>query len=213
MVYLKDIEQAEAAMGHLRKVLADKGWQLMDHESQPFFMKFQSVQAEDWTGQKLDLTTWSDEVSFLTKIVGAIGFVGTMLLGILLVIIVVGIINTMWISVRERTPEIGTLRAVGMDRHRVLAMFLAEATILGLGASAVGILIGGGVALFVNGLHVRLKDAMRMVLITDTLHFSVTPGALLTAAFLFTFVTALAALWPALRAARLQPVTAIQSVQ
>jgi putative ABC transport system permease protein len=213
MVYLKDIDQAEATMGHLRKMLADKGWQLMDHESQPFFMKFQSVQAEDWTGQKLDLTTWSDEVSFLTKIVGAIGFVGTMLLGILLVIIVVGIINAMWISVRERTPEIGTLRAVGMDRHRVLAMFLAEATLLGLGASAVGIVLGGGVALVVNGLDVRLKEAMRMVLITDTLQFSVTPGALVTAAVLFTLVTALAALWPALRAARMQPVTAIQSVQ
>lgn len=213
MVYLKDIDEAEAVMGHLRQVFEAKGYRLMDHESKPFFTKFQTVQGEDWTGQKLDLTTWSDEVSFLVQIVRAIRFVGTLLLGILLVIIVIGIINAMWISVRERTPEIGTLRAVGMDRHRVLAMFLAEASMLGLGASIAGITMGGVIALVVNGLHFKLKEAVRVILVTDTLHFSVTPLALVGATFLFTFVTALAALWPALRAAHLQPVTAIQSVQ
>ncbi len=212
MVYLKEIDRSEEAMGDLRKALEAKGYRLMDHESAPFFTKFQAVQAEDWTGQKLDVTTWRDEVSFLVQIVTGINFVGVMLLTILLVIIVVGIINTMWISVRERTPEIGTLRAVGMDQHRVLAMFLAEASLLGFGAAAAGIVTGGLIAAVVNGLQIKLKEAVRVILISDTLHFTVTPGRLLLAAFVFTFVTALAALWPALRAARMQPVTAIQTV-
>lgn len=211
MVYLKDIEQSEAVMGHLRKVFESKGYLLMDHVPQPFFTKFQAVKDEDWTGQKLDLTTWSDEASFLVQMVTAIRFVGFMLLTILLVIIVVGIINTMWISVRERTGEIGTLRAVGMDQHRVLAMFLAEAGILGAAAGGAGVLAGAGLGLGVNALRVPLKEAVRLILISDTLRFSLTGGALVGALFLFTVVTALAALWPALRAARLQPVTAIQS--
>lgn len=213
MVYLKDINQSEATMGVLRNLLDQRGYKLMDHESQPFFAKFQSVMSEDWTGQKLDVTTWSDEVSFLVQIVNGIRFVGTLLLTILLVIIVVGIINTMWISVRERTPEIGTLRAVGMQQHRVLAMFLAEAGILGLAAAAAGLVVGSVIALSLNGLGIKLKDALRFILVSDTLHFSLTAGALVGSLALFTFVTALAALWPALRAARLQPVTAIQSVQ
>ena len=211
MVYLKDIEQSEAVMGHLREVFASKGYELMDHASQPFFTKFQTVKDEDWTGQKLDLTTWRGEVSFLVQIVTAIQFVGFMLLSILLVIIVVGIINTMWISVRERTGEIGTLRAVGMDQHRVLAMFLAEAGLLGAAAGAFGVVVGAGTAMGVNALRLPLKEAVRLILVSDTLRFSVSAGSLVGALFLFTFVTALAALWPALRAARLQPVTAIQS--
>ena len=43
-----------------------------------------------------------------------------MLIIVLLVIIAVGIMNTMWIAIRERTREIGTLRAIGMQRARVL---------------------------------------------------------------------------------------------
>jgi ABC-type antimicrobial peptide transport system permease subunit len=88
----------------------------MDPDPRAFWFKFETVNREGWTGQKLDVTTWEDEISFIQWTVTAITWLSYTLIGILLVIIVVGLMNTMWISIRERTREIGTLRAIGMQR-------------------------------------------------------------------------------------------------
>ncbi len=212
-VYLEDIAEAPKVMEHLRKVFQDKGFAVMDHEPNPFFMKFEKVSGEDWLGQKLDFTIWRDEVSFLTWVLSAVDSVSFFLIGVLLVIIVVGIMNSMYISVRERTREIGTVRAIGMGRGAVLVMFMAEATMLGLAATSVGALMGAAIAKAVDAAHIRVPvEAMQMVLMSDTIHLVVKPGQLVGAVIGFTIVTALAALYPAIRAARLQPVTAMQSV-
>ncbi len=70
-------------------------------------------------------------MSALSVITGVLTFV-------LLVIIAVGIMNTLWIAIRERTREIGTLRAIGMQRARVLVMFLTEALMLSLAGDRPG---------------------------------------------------------------------------
>lgn len=212
-IYLKDIRESDHVMGKLREAFTAKGYKLMDHEANPFFMKFPGVLAEDWSGQKLDITTWEDEVSFLTKIIFGVKAFAVGVLLVLVAIIVIGIINTMWIAVRERTGEIGTLRAIGMGRERVLAMFIAEAGLLGVGAAGAGAGVGGLIAAAVNGGHFRVgTQALRIILLSDTYTFSVTAGFLLFAVLLFTLVTVVSSLWPASRAAKLQPVTAIQQV-
>ena len=96
------------------RAVVEAGFELMDHDPQAFFMKFERVSGEDWKGQKLDLTTWRDEVNFLTWILTGFATLRILLLGGLMVIVVVGIMNTMWMSVRERTREVGTLRAIGI---------------------------------------------------------------------------------------------------
>ena len=52
--------------GRLRGTLEKAGYTRDGADANPFWMKFQTVNREDWTGQKLDVTTWEDEVSFLT---------------------------------------------------------------------------------------------------------------------------------------------------
>ena len=210
MVYLKDPSTADRTMGHLRDVLSSKGFALMDHQAQPFFFKFEIVGGEDWTGQKLDLTTWEDEMGFMKWSLNALNSISAFLVGVLLLMIIVGIMNSMWIAVRERTQEIGTLRAIGMGRRRILLMFLVEAFLLGLAATTLGSLVGAAVAGAINAmsLHVSI-EAVRMILMSDTLHLSLRLSQILSSVAVFTVVTALAALWPAMRAARLQPVTAI----
>ncbi|MEL6188803.1 MAG: FtsX-like permease family protein, partial [Myxococcota bacterium] len=130
-IYLDDHARSAEAMKQLRKELEAAGHTLMPHEPNPFFAKFRTVAGEAWTGQRLDTTTWRDEVSFLAWILGAVDSTSLTLISVLLVIIAVGIMNSMWMSVRERTPEIGTLRAIGMGRGQVLLMFVLEALILG----------------------------------------------------------------------------------
>lgn len=213
MVYLKDPSKSAEVATHLRDVLAKKGHTLLEAESLPFHQKLQSVQSEDWTGQRVDVTTWEDELVMLTAITSGLNFIGFLLVFILLAIIVVGIINTMWISVRERTNEIGTLRAVGMQRRSVLTMFLTEAVLLGLGATVAGSLVGALIGAGLHAAQVKIPvDAFKMILMADTFQFALTPGQLVFSVVLLTGITGVSALWPALKAARMSPVTAIQAV-
>jgi putative ABC transport system permease protein len=183
----------------------------MDHQPRPFFAKFESARGEDWTGQKLDLTTWEDQISFLELILTAINSVSFFIVAVLVVIIGVGMVNTMLMSIRERTGEIGTIRAMGMRRNSVLALFLVEAIILAFAASLAGGTLGAGIALGLDAAQIHIPvPAVQAILLSDTLHMAVDPVDLIIAVIAITIFTGLAALWPALRAARMQPVDAIR---
>ncbi|MBA2663188.1 MAG: ABC transporter permease [Bradymonadaceae bacterium] len=212
LIYLKDIKKAEETMGHLRQVFEERGYDLMDHQPEPFFAKFNSVAGEDWTGQKIDMTTWEDEVSFLTWILTALDTISFFLITILAIIIAIGIMNTMWISVRERTRELGTVRAMGMTRRDVLLLFMLEATMLGAFASLVGGLFGAALASAISAATIPIPlEAVRAILLSDTLHLAVNIQHLVLSILAMTLVTGLSALWPSSRAARLQPVQAMQN--
>ena len=194
-------------------MLAENGYQVMDHEPLPFFMKFESVAGEDWTGQKLDVMVWKDEVSYLLWVLTTFDSVTWFLVAILVAIIAVGIMNTMWNSVRERTREIGTMRAMGMQRGRVLRLILLEAALLGFAASTLGSLVGAGFALGADAMEISVPiEAFKVILLADTFRFSVHAGVLIAAVVVLSMFTTLAAAWPAVRAARLRPITAIQHV-
>lgn len=209
-VYLKDIETSEATMSVVREALIKGGYSLRDHESNPFFFKFEAVQGEDWTGQKLDVTWWQDEVSFLTWVLTAFDTVTWFLTLILVVIIAVGIMNAMWSAVRERTREIGTMRAIGMSQLRVLVLFLLESLFLGLFATTGGALFGSAIALGLDAAHIAIpSDAVRAILLSSELNLVIDPKTLAIAVSALTLFTALSALWPSIRASRLQPVKAL----
>ncbi len=213
-VYLDDIDDAEDVMNHYREVFAAKGYRVMDHVPAPFFFKFDGVSGEDWTGQKLDFTIWSDEVSFLLWVLTAFDALTWSLSLILLAIIAMGIMNALYNAVRERTTELGTLRAIGMGRWQVLGMVLTEALLLGLFATTAGAVVGSVAALVLDALAIDVGvDAMQVILLADTFHFVVRPVSVGTAVLLLTGLTGLAALWPAARAASLRPVVAMQAAE
>ncbi|HEY1100322.1 MAG TPA: ABC transporter permease, partial [Myxococcota bacterium] len=100
-IYLKDMARSTQAMNDLRAHFAKQGYPQFEHDPQPFFMKLlQTVPGEDWTGAKLDVTTWEDESSFLTQIITGLRAVTFALVMLLAIVIVVGISNTMTIAVR-----------------------------------------------------------------------------------------------------------------
>ncbi len=214
-IWLKDISRSEEAMNDLRAHLDKKGYAQIEHDGQPFFIKLlQTVPNEDWTGAKLDVTTWEDEASFLTQIITGLRAVSIFLVLLLAVVIVIGITNTMTIAVRERTREIGTLRAIGMQRGRVLGLFMLEATLLGIFAAGAGGLAGAVASLALDAVGIKLDiDAVRVVLLSDTLHLVPRVVDVAAATLTLTAVSALAAFLPSLRAARITPVTAMQSAE
>ncbi len=208
-VYVKDLRRLPQDMEILRKAYAEAGFVLMDREAKPFWEKFESVNREDWTGQKLDLTTWEEEMSFIRWAVTGIDGLMLILISVLLVIIAVGIMNSMWIAIRERTREIGTLRAIGMQRPRVLAMFVIEAFTLGSLGAAAGTVLGLALAGVLNAARVPVPHGAQMFLLSNTFKFSVDAGHVGAGALVIVACTTLISVVPAIHAARLKPVTAM----
>ncbi len=175
-------------------------------------MKLAEVSREEWTGQKLDITTWEDEISYVTWTLKAIDGLTFLLTWVLLVIIAVGIMNSLWIAIRERTREIGTLRAIGMRRRLVMVMFLLEAFFLGALGTAAGVVLGCLVSLLLNTLHIPVPQGVQFFTMSTTLKFAVEPAKVLGEAGVITACCTLISLIPSFKAARMKPVTAITHV-
>jgi putative ABC transport system permease protein len=211
-LYLKDPTRASRVAARLREALGASGWRVMDADPHPYWEKFQKVNSEDWVGQKLDVTTWEDELSFLTWILKALNGLVGLLVSVLMAIVVIGIMNTLAIAIRERTREIGTLRAIGMQRRKVLWLFLLEAALLGAAGTASGVLAGTVAALLVNSAHIAVPESVQMFLMQQHLTLSVRPGPVLGYAAAIAGITTLASLYPAWHAALLKPVTAMHHI-
>lgn len=116
----------------------------------------------------------------------------------------VGVMNTMYTAVLERTREIGVMKAVGAKGCHVLLLFLFESGLMGLGGGLLGLLIGLGAA------WAALAIVGRLFQVPSTLSPALTP-ALVFGALLFSFVVgAISGVLPARRAAQLPPVDALR---
>jgi putative ABC transport system permease protein len=121
------------------------------------------------------------------------------LLALAVLIALIGIVNTLMLSVFERTREIGLLRAVGMKRRQVRAMIRSEAVILAIFGAIIGIIIG-------TGMGIALVSSLKQQGITDTV---VPASNLLIFLLLAALLGLVAASWPARRAAKLNVLAAI----
>jgi putative ABC transport system permease protein len=93
-------------------------------------------------GLDVEIKTWSDLAGYYHKVVDMFNSVFRFIKVIVVVIVILGIANTMMMAVMERTTEIGTIRALGNTRGEVLALFLTEAAFLGLIGGVIGVLSG-----------------------------------------------------------------------
>jgi putative ABC transport system permease protein len=121
------------------------------------------------------------------------------LLALAVLIALIGIVNTLMLSVFERTHELGLLRAVGMKRRQVRAMIRSEAVIIALFGAVIGVIIG-------TALGVVFAVSLRKQGITEI----AVPLASLVAFLVLAALLGLgAASWPARRAAKLDVLAAI----
>jgi putative ABC transport system permease protein len=212
-LYLHDAADAPAVAARLRGTLAEAGWRVMEPDPQPYWMKLmQTVPSEDWTGQKLDVTTADDEMGQFKQFILALRVVTSLLVVILMAVVVIGILNTLAIAIRERTREIGTLRAIGMQRAKVRWLILLETALLALAGTAAGALVAVGIALGLNAAAIGLPEAVQVFLAQERLTFLLLPRSILQDVLFLSAVTVAASWFPARRAARLRPVTAMHHV-
>ena len=138
---------------------------------------------------------------FIDVLLAAVGTVA-------LVVAALGIVNTLVMSVLERTQEIGIYKAIGASDGDLLVLFLAEAGIIGFLGGLGGLLLGSGVSWILEAAanaYARSHD------VTSHLEIFAFPGWLLAGTVLFAVViSVLAGVYPAMRAARVDPIRALR---
>jgi putative ABC transport system permease protein len=140
---------------------------------------------------------------FDEQIGSATAILNSILVGIALISLAVGglsVINTMAMSIAERTREIGIKRAIGGSRSRIVRELVTEAALIGFIGGSIGLVLGALVVMFAN-------DAGRS---SGTVLFELTTGTAISAVLFSTVLGALAGFFPALHAARLDPVAALR---
>jgi len=109
----------------------------------------------------------------------------------------IGIANTMLVSVGRRTKEIAVLKSLGLNGFRVVLLFLAEALLLGLAGSVIGLVGGIALSAAVTGIAVQLGAQVG---------WSLRPSPLLVGLVLGVVATAIFGFLPVLRAGRTRPI-------
>lgn len=149
------------------------------------------------------LTNQIDEIRYVFLVVnGALALLG----GISLLVASFGIANTMIMSILERTREIGIMKAIGGSDSEIMRIFFFEASLIGLTGGALGVLSGWGVTRITNFLVNKY-----VVKQSPYIEFFSIPWYLALGAVGFAvLVSLIAAVYPALRAARVDPIRALR---
>ena len=119
------------------------------------------------------------------------------LLALSVIVSIFGIVNTLVLTVFERTRELGMLRAIGMTRRQVRRMIRHESVITALIGGVLGIILG-------------VVLGALLIARVDFIEFSLPTGQIIVFAIATIVVGILAAIFPARRAAKLDPLKALQ---
>jgi len=160
----------------------------------------------------LEIKTWEDLNSLFVEYEAFAQSYIAIFYMIILAISASVIINTLIMSVYERTREIGILSAIGMRGGRIMLLFLAESSMLAIGGVIMGLIIGvlGTLYFNINGFYIGNMGLSGMV-IADTIYAKLTVDNLINLTIMTFVVTILAGLYPAVMASRMQPVEALRT--
>ncbi|MDP3151477.1 MAG: ABC transporter permease [Archangium sp.] len=158
-------------------------------------------------GPAYEVHTWEELAPERKTIMGIQNGVSAVVSGVFMMLMLLGVANTMLMSVLERTREVGTMMAVGLTRGSVLWLFLLEALVLGAMGAGGGFLLMSVITLGLasKGIHFTPPSATMAIEVIPFL----TPGFTVVVLFIAMGGAVLFALYPAFRASRLRPVQAL----
>lgn len=150
-------------------------------------------------------STLEDQLGALTSVIDGIVLVLNGFAVIALIAAGIGIVNTLFMAVQERTREVGLMKAMGLSSGRVFSLFSIEAVVIGLIGSAVGVLGAIGVGQLVNSVAGDLLvDLPGLTLVAFD------PVSVATVVLGVMVIAFLAGTLPALRAARQDPISSLR---
>jgi putative ABC transport system permease protein len=158
-------------------------------------------------GPEYEVDTWRDKAAFMVDSLADRRVILNWVTSIFLVIALIGITNTMLMSVLGRMREIGTMMAVGMKRRQIITLFIAEAAVLGVLGSIVGLLLGDALVSWFHfrGFSITVPGQAAPLLLRPFVEWQYMAriGALVAGGCV------VASIYPAFRAAKLKPIEAM----
>jgi len=148
---------------------------------------------EDFT-----IVTQTQMLETVDRVLGIVSWAVSGIGGISLLVGAIGVLTIMWISVGERTAEIGLLKAMGAAPADILLIFLSEAAMLSLVGGLAGVAVALGIAALIHGIFPALP-------------FSTSPPYVVAALGMSVLVGLLSGVLPARRATRLDTVDALRA--
>jgi ABC-type lipoprotein release transport system permease subunit len=176
--------------------------------------KLQQTLVTQLAGEDLEVMTWSDMFPVMQEWITLHNGFLYLFVGVVLIIVLAGELNTMLLSTLERTREFGVLRAIGTRRRHVALLLILESGLIGVVGIAAGIVLGWSLVSVTSYTGIDLSR-----LLGSTSRFYVDPVIfpnlrlehLGITMFSILLASLLAGLYPAWRVSRLRPVEAIRN--
>ncbi len=186
LVFGKDWEQADGLAGELRALPGLEG-----------------LDVSSWSGRP----PYNGFVGFAQALHGIAG-------GVIVFITALGVLNTMFMSVLERTAEIGVMRAMGLRAWQAVVMFVVEALAIAGVGSAVGVALGAPVAIYLGHVGIDFGAAVDKLPPTIPINTIIRPelswNVVVVGVILGFAMAVVGGVLPALRASGIQPVEAMR---
>ncbi len=162
----------------------------------------------------LKVMTWKEIMPEMQLVTESMDYMMYLFVGIILLALGFGIVNTMLMVIMERVKELGMLMAIGMNRLRVFIMIVLETVFLSLTGAAVGMAIAAGITMITNqtGIDVSMyAEGLNSVGFSSIIYPTIDVMTFIEVTILVIIVGIIAAIYPAVKAIRMKPAEAIRT--
>lgn len=189
-----------------------KEWTLLERSSdqEALESKYRELQNEGWQGAVLDVQTMYEIASDVLNVETVLDLVTAVAVLVLFGIILIGVINTLRMTIRERTREIGTVRAIGMQRRDVRLSFVTEVVFLTLFASLAGVVLAGILMIASSLLTFQIESDFTIFLVNKHLYFVPTLTDIVRNLAMLVVIAFITAYFPAGTAAKMSVADALR---
>jgi ABC-type lipoprotein release transport system permease subunit len=146
--------------------------------------QYKELRKVKFKGAAVSVMTMYEAASQIVQMEGVLNLITFYAVLILFFIILIGVVNTLRMTIRERTREIGTVRAIGMQKEDVRNLFIAETAILSLVSSVAGSVLGFLMMGLISLIKIETGSVFSIFLVDKHVYFAPVAGSLGTTLFL-----------------------------
>ena len=216
-IFLEDPELIDSSADKLYENLLTKvsmfDRKAEDEDENLIIAMLEQQEEEEWEGLRFQLMTLNDVMKEVQQIVDVLNTAALIILLVLFGIIMVGVTNTFRMVLMERTKEIGTMRAVGMQRGIVRKLFLYEAFFIAVIGVVVGLILAGITMMILMQINWGVDTPAFMLMKNGYMTFRLSALQVIFNFVVVSGLTLLAAFFPSNKAALLQPADALRSTK
>lgn len=191
----------------------DRGAKEADGATTPFQAMMRNQNQETWDGIKYRVYTIDDILSQARQIVVALDTSSIVILIVLFAIVMIGITNTFRMVMYERIREIGTMRALGVQRSEIRSLFLYEALFLAIGGAIAGLVLAFISMKLLSLINFGMDSPAFLIMKNGHLSFFLPPLRAVFNISVIAVLTLFAVYFPARSASKMEPALALRTMK